>query len=254
MKLALFAVVLMLFFATGVITLLGIVQRVAIERKYLNALFSALILELIAAVLFLFSATDFFAGEPLTTEQSQTLAVVEQYYPGLSSLEFEQRVAAEREQLNEQALQSKKLATADSVIMDLQAQLTDFEDQLAAKEQQLKWLQDELITRNQAVVRLSQLERQFLVRMSELNSKIGQWGTSINFQWQPDGKREIALMLQEAFKEIGFMPALEIPNDDPLLTHQIMVRYQQAKEFKEIGFLTPQVIAFIIQDYLRTTL
>ena len=38
---ALFYVVLLLFAATGIVTLLGLVQKVTIEKKYLNALFSA---------------------------------------------------------------------------------------------------------------------------------------------------------------------------------------------------------------------
>jgi len=57
---ALFYVVLILFAITGIVTILGLVQKVMIEKKYLNALFSALILELIAAVLYLFSNTEFF--------------------------------------------------------------------------------------------------------------------------------------------------------------------------------------------------
>lgn len=60
MESALFYVVLFLFLCTGVVTLLGIIQKVSIEKRYLNGFFGALILELVAAVLFLFSNTDFF--------------------------------------------------------------------------------------------------------------------------------------------------------------------------------------------------
>ena len=250
MKLALFCVVLVLFFATGVITLLGIIQRVDIERKYLNALFSAFILELTAAVLFLFSATDFFAPEPLTQTQATQLSLIEQYQPNTSNTELELMLsrAGEYGQLTESL--ENQLAESELRLINLTQANQKYLQDLDAKNNQIKWLNDELNSRKEAVVRLANLERQFLVRMSELNSKIGLWGTSINFQWQPDEKREIALMLQEAFKEIGYMPSLEIPNDDPMLAHDILVRYQTEKKFKEVGFLTPQVVAFIIQDYL----
>ncbi len=57
---ALFYVVLFLFAVTGIVTILGMIKKVDIEQKYLNGLFSALILELITAVLYIFSNTDFF--------------------------------------------------------------------------------------------------------------------------------------------------------------------------------------------------
>jgi hypothetical protein len=52
-----------IFVATAVITLLGIAGRIKIQPRFLNRLFVALVLELVAAVIGLFVATDFF-GEP----------------------------------------------------------------------------------------------------------------------------------------------------------------------------------------------
>jgi len=252
MKLALFGVVLVLFFATGVITLLGIIQRVQIERKYLNALFSALVLELIAAVLFLFTDTDFFTqptvDEIVLQEVSEFMAQhPDLYIPELlnKGLQFDSVQAF----LTQERLDHQKDGQS---LVRLQNEVTQLKQQIAQRNDQVKWLNDELETRKNAVLRLSKLERQFLVRMSELNSKIGEWGTSVNFQWQPNEKRDIALMLQEAFKEIGFMKELEIPNDDPMLAMDILVRYQTEKKFSEVGFLTHQTIAFIIQDYLKS--
>jgi hypothetical protein len=45
MESALFYVVLFLFLCTGVVTLLGIIQKVSIEKRYLNGLFGALIMK-----------------------------------------------------------------------------------------------------------------------------------------------------------------------------------------------------------------
>jgi hypothetical protein len=252
MKIALFAVVLVLFFATGVITLLGIIQRVEIERKYLNGLFGALILELVAAVLFLFSATNFFDDEAPVAE-SETFALVQQYFPNQSlseikaSLEMHDDLQAVVTELESDLSQKTDLLT------ELTFQRDSYETDLAARSDQLKLVNDELIARQAAVVRLEELERRFLVRMSELNRKISEWGTTVNFRWQPEEKRELAGMLQEAFKEIGFMGELEIPNDDPLLTHEVLVRYQQQKEFQKVGFLTHQTVGFIVQDYLQNS-
>ena len=254
MKLALFSVVLVLFFATGVITLMGIVQRVQIERKYLNALFSALILELIAAVMFLFTDTDFFT-QP-TVEELVLQDVAEfmiqhpnAYVPELltKGLQFD----AEQHRLS---LRQSEDEQAERDNAQLQAQVMQLQAQLVQRNDQLKWLNDELEVRKGSMVRLAKLERQFLVKMADLNSKIGEWGTSVNFQWQPEEKREIALMLQEAFKEIGFMKELELPNDDPMLAMDILIRYQTERKFKEVGFLTHQTIAFIVQDYLKSSI
>ena len=252
MKLALFAVVLILFFATGVITLLGIVQRVNIERKYLNALFSALILELIAAVLFLFTGTNFFAQPTLDDALMRDVAQFMRDHPSVYVPDALDKAL----QLEEVSgfLQKERLAHEKDgqALTQLQAELQVLQSKLAQRNDQLKWLNEELEARKRDTLKLARLERQFLVRMSELNSKIGEWGTSVNFGWQPEEKREIALMLQEAFKEIGFMEELELPNDDPLLAQDILIRYQTVKNFKEVGFLTHQTIAFIVQDYLRS--
>ena len=57
-------------------------------------------------------------------------------------------------------------------------------------------------------------------------------------------------MLQEAFQQFGFMHQDELPNDDPEVAHHLLIEYQTAKNFGEVGFLTSEVIAFIIRDYL----
>jgi hypothetical protein len=60
MKLTLFFIFTSIFTATAAITLLGVVKKIAIESKYLNVLFTALLLEVTAAVITLFKGTDFF--------------------------------------------------------------------------------------------------------------------------------------------------------------------------------------------------
>ena len=95
-----------------------------------------------------------------------------------------------------------------------------------------------------------QFKQNFLVRMAELNARISEVGASINLIYRPQEKREIAAMLQLAFKQIGFMPAGQAPDEDPLRAHELLVAYQQSKNFGQTGYLTSQVIALIILDYL----
>jgi hypothetical protein len=59
----LFYSVIAIFVATAILTLLGISGVVAIEDRFLQVLFTALVVELVAAVVGLFKATDWFGGE-----------------------------------------------------------------------------------------------------------------------------------------------------------------------------------------------
>jgi hypothetical protein len=222
MESALFYVVLFLFFCTGIVTLLGIVQKVSIEKKYLNRLFGAFILELVAAVLYLFSHTDFFAkkipvGDCLIAKNEVPMAFHDKNKAELINL------------LNTYDDDLKKLKEDETEIERLKKAISDYE-----------------VCKNELI----RLQKQFLVKMANLNSKISEWGTSINFRWNPEDKKQVALMLQEALKEIGFMSQQEVPNNDPEVAYQLLVRYQNEKKFYKVGFLTSEVIALIIRDYL----
>jgi hypothetical protein len=59
----LFIVFITIFVATAVTTLLGITNVITIRDGYLNTLFSALILEVIGAVIALFKSASFFGGQ-----------------------------------------------------------------------------------------------------------------------------------------------------------------------------------------------
>ncbi len=65
-KWILFSVFILIFIATAVITLLGIIQKVNIKPGYLKALFAALILELIGATMGIFQTTDFYDSPEIT--------------------------------------------------------------------------------------------------------------------------------------------------------------------------------------------
>lgn len=247
---ALFYVVLLLFAATGIVTIMGLVQKVSIEKKYLNALFSALILELIAAVLYLFSNTQFFDPTPSEDRVVLLRSELPQAHMDISPDDVLQMVAnhdANREKLR---LAEQDLISLRSVIA---AQVPPYDDvtlALDARIREIRELQGNLASLKTEQAAFEKIRGNFLVRMAELNTRISGFGASINLTYQPEQKREIAGMLQSAFKQIGFMPNDEMPNDDPFETNELMIRYQASKNFGQTGYLTSQVVALIILDYL----
>ena len=59
-KIILFYTFLIVFVATAVITLLGVIKKVSIREKYLNTLFFILLVQLVGSVIGLYKTTDFF--------------------------------------------------------------------------------------------------------------------------------------------------------------------------------------------------
>ena len=220
----LFYSILTIFIATAAITLLGISKKLDIDDKYLNGLYKALLLELVAAVLFLFSQTDFFGQKSLSA-------------------------VAETAPSSELSLQLMECAEVKSTLASQNPTYEQLLSELHRTNSKLARLQENAASAADYEKQLTDLERSFFVKMARLNSEIAAWGMSINFTWEPDKKRHIALKLQEAFKEIGFLE--EEPNDDPLLTHDLLVRYQEVKGFGQTGYFTSQVVASILRDYLQ---
>jgi len=247
---ALFYVVLLLFAVTGIVTILGLVQKVSIEKKYLNALFSALILELIAAVLYLFSNTDFFGNRPQVDE---LLVLRTELPPAHIDISSKDLIAL----LNKHDAEREKLGNIEQEVMALRgtiaSQVPPYDDVTLALDAKIRAIVEVQANLDQLLVEQKQyqiLEKNFLVRMANLNAKISELGGTINFDWEPEEKHEIAGMLQAAFKQIGFMTADQKPDDDPGKALQLLVAYQESKNFGKTGFLTSQVVALIILDYL----
>lgn len=247
---ALFYVVLLMFAVTGIVTILGLVQKVMIEKRYLNLLFGALILELIAAVLYLFSNTDFFDRQPPADSLLIPRIELPAAYRSVTGAELVELLELhESGQAKLKRIEQELMSFRDT----LERQVPPYDDVTLALDARIREIRklgmelEQLRVEQQAVERLKQ---NFLVRMAELNSRISETGASINFRYRPEEKREIAGMLQSALKEIGFMAADEEPDDDPDKAHRLLVRYQQSKNFGQTGYLTSQVVALIILDYL----
>jgi len=65
MKTALFVLFLSILAATAIITLLGVLEVIKIKESFLTALFTSLLIELVAAVIALFKKTSFFGDEKM---------------------------------------------------------------------------------------------------------------------------------------------------------------------------------------------
>lgn len=239
----LFFVVLFLFLITGIVTLLGLIQKVNIEKKYLNALFSTLVLESVVAVLYMFSHTDFF-----TDYTHEEILVIKKELP----LQFQAKLKSEIVFALNQNIQLRH--QVDSLGEALKYTKEDYQQLLETNLALQKKIEQALFDNKLALeykLKYEKSNKQFLVEMSHLNSLISEWGSSVNFAWKSEQKKEMAQLLQGAFKRIQFMKHDELPNDNPLKAHELLVAYQKNKGFKQTGFLTTEVISMMIKDYLN---
>jgi hypothetical protein len=213
-------------------------------------LFSALILELIAAVLYMFSNTDFFQPEPRADELVLLRSELPQAHMDIASSEVVEMLAIH-------ASNREKLRQTEQELISVRSQIAvqvppydDVTLALDTRIREIRALQGDLARLNTEQQGFLKIRENFLVRMAELNSHISGVGASINLIYRPEHKREIAGMLLSAFKQIGFMPADEAPGDDPFRANELLILYQQSKNFGQTGHLTSQVVALIILDYL----
>ena len=199
MQQILFFSFLTIFIATAVITLLGITKRIAIHREYLKPLFSSLILELVAAVILLFTKTGFFS--PSAED------IIKKMPARFQNLETGEAIS--------------------SIKLELE-RYPELSSRLIQLEEDCKKTRENLDKKN---TELEELEKNFLVKMAKLNAEIGNYGTSINFLWNPsEDKRGICMEVQEALSELGhYSGAID---GDPQKTHDALVRYQELKALR----------------------
>lgn len=174
----LFWIFIGIFAISAAITLLGITNVLKIRDKYLNALFTALILEVVAVVLLLFRNTDYFNPganlDHLIAEASLTLpAQADPAYFIVENLR-----------------ESAKLNQITRQLDSLESALSDCSNKL------------EVTTRD-----VNELNEAFYTKVIRLRGQIPKYQGSINLSFRPETKAELFSLLVNILGDMGEIPA-----------------------------------------------
>lgn len=217
MEIVLFLVVIAIFLATAIVTLLGVAGRIRIEGKYLWPLVSGLLLENAAAVIFLFTATDFFNP---------------------SGMEFIKTLPAQvrGSTLDESRSKIANLLKAAARVPDLNSKMGDLVQQNGKLRSRIE--------------KLERYEQHFLIRLVKLYRDAGEFGNSVNLVYPPSPqKRQICRRLQELLAELGYYDGSL--DGDPETTREALIRYQTDKGFTVVGYFAKPTVDAMIADHLK---
>lgn len=178
---ALFWIFVAIFSVTAVITLLGITGVLkGIKEKYLNALFTALILEVIAAVIIVFRGFDF---NPPKEHTGPDLGQI------ISKAGLASSLSPEEDQENFILTQMK----AGLELPHLKKQLDSLVQVLKAKEEALQQLKSQY----------DELDKSFYSKIIRLRQHIHQYDGFINIAFQENNKEEVYLLLAHILETLG---------------------------------------------------
>lgn len=190
MKETLFWIFITIFSLTAIITLLGITGVIkTIKEHYLNALFTALILEVIAAVVLLFQSANFLS--PNTEEGPCLEEVINR--AGLTAKVSD--AADPSDFLVEQLKRLPLLDQSNGSVQQLTTQLKEQDSIMAVQKAEIKELETEL----------QQLGQQFYTKITRLRNFISQYGGFINLAWRAEEKVEVYRLLIEIFGDMGLI-------------------------------------------------
>ncbi len=166
-----------IFAVTAIITLLGITGVLKnIKEKYLNTLFTALIMEVVAAIMLLFNAYN------LPDAQLNIASLLQEV-----GVETTGDVKAQKQLL-------MKHLTAGLTLPKITAEKKELEATVAAKDQLLADCNGSL----------GEKENRFYKNILRLNALTTQYmGGNINLGFEPDKKEEVYRILLEVFNELG---------------------------------------------------
>ena len=216
----LFYVFLAIFVATATVTLLGITKRINIDKEYLKPLFTALILEVVGAVIALFAAADFFGDSAASFTRTLPIEV--------RSDSSDIAIANINRIISENKTYSQKMATLENI--------------LAQKEQEIVKLRKDL-------GEFDPVKGQVLLLFAQLNVDIGKsTGEFINLSYLPDTKTAVAGRIHKALVAIN---AIRSGDNAPMVVHQALIAYQQRKQFPDVtGNFGRMTLSAMINDYL----
>ncbi len=219
----LFYVFLGIFSLTAIITLLGITGVLkSIKTRYLNVLFTSLILEVIAAVVLLFNNTDFLKEDSFSLSgliyQVEGVKIAEE----AASNYLTKRLKEPR---------GDNGAAADS-LMNL----------LKEKEAEIEGCKGEL----------NQLNRNFYTKIYRLKKAIYHYDNFINLAFNPKQKEEVFVLLKDIFESLQILPASEeLHTDDLRKTYRnFKMQYFHTEDDSKYEYIFQSDLLHFIQAYL----
>ena len=233
----LFYSVIIIFVVTATVTILGIIQKVTIEKKYLNGLFTALILELVAAVIFMFSKIELSTSDDFAVNQTNRNNQI------TNQLDIE-KSAVERFILTLPA--------------DIQGTMAEVRTKLQNKYLEFESVKEKLV---KAENKINVLEQQsaakdsFLNKVSELENRRIKLHKTINLKHKVDQKYDIYLLVQKILQRIGFYQG--DLDGDALKTQESLKNYKISVGLTDERYLTTvtqQTVIFIVRDYAKLLL
>ncbi len=175
-KTVLFWTFICIFSITAVITLLGITGILkSIKERYLNVLFTSLILEVVAAVLILFKSTDF------TAENQANYASL------IQKAGFDESTVGK----NQEAFILDKL-TESQFYPDITQQKDSIANLLDQVRQSLEACEGEV----------GQLDKSFFTKITRLRKLMNDYNGFITINYQETGKTEVYALLASIFETL----------------------------------------------------
>ncbi|MBR9920620.1 MAG: hypothetical protein GYB31_07250 [Bacteroidetes bacterium] len=171
---------IVIFGISAILTLLGITGVIkTIQEKYLNALFTALILEVIAAVLFVFKSYDFNATAGLT-------------FAGIVEEARIDNPPADEEECKTYVINNLR-ASAELLAMQQERDL-------------LQEKSDSLVNALQNCEGdLTELDNSFYTKVTRLRNLIGTYSGSINLGFEAEKKEVTYAILKEILGILGYL-------------------------------------------------
>ena len=191
----LFWIFVTIFSATAIITFLGITNVLKINKNYLTAMFSALILEVVAAVILVFQSFDFSA--PKATDLNEIIDEA-----GITA-------GLEPRQTPESFIIAK-LKESDQV-PQLSTEIDQLSNNLDSLMEVLRNCEghSEIIQGN-----LDELEKTFYIKIKRLRDEINQYDGVINLAYRENTKEDVYQLLIDIYTALGMVSdATPIYND-----------------------------------------
>lgn len=241
MQSTLFIVVVLIFAATAVITLMGVSGKIQVEKHYLNLLVAGLLIEVAAAVVFLFKSIDF-----QEMSASEFIAGLPEQVQADNSTGSRDQIRALVQDLQAQAMHVSQLqgqiAQKEAMLLQYQSDFDGMNGQIESLDQALVYSESELQS-------LMAFQDHFLIRLVQFHVQASRIGTTLNFTYPASkAKQELAKVFLELMAELGYYQGNLVEDADQ--AKEILIKYQQRHGFQKPGWYSRYTFRVIANEYL----